>query len=142
MPKRGAGLQAPCYRGAPQDYSSALQNYQKLLKLTPYNPAINYHIARMHALLGASEQAMFSLKKSLGMGYDFGAKIDSSLKSLEQLSGYTEIQNLIDQMKSPVSNSHIVFTVPEKDLIPEGIAYDAVDDCFYMGSIWKCKIIK
>src|SRR5688572_26488520 len=34
------------------------------------------------------------------------------------------------------------FTIPEKDLIPEGIAYDPAEKSFYLGSIFKKKIIK
>lgn len=34
------------------------------------------------------------------------------------------------------------FTVHEKDLIPEGIAYDPVEKAFYVSSIYKRKIVK
>jgi len=125
-----------------QDYATALQNYQTLLKLTPYNPAINHHIARMQALLNDPENAILSLKKSIEMGYNITGELDSTLKSLEQLTGFDEVKKLIKHWQRPVSNSHVAYTIPEKNLIPEGIAYDPVDDCFYIGSIWKCKIIK
>ncbi|ELR73477.1 hypothetical protein C900_04329 [Fulvivirga imtechensis AK7] len=35
-----------------------------------------------------------------------------------------------------------VYEIPEVDLIPEGIAYDPAGDAFYIGSIYKSKIIK
>ena len=34
------------------------------------------------------------------------------------------------------------FVIKEKDLIPEGIAYDPFTENFYLGSIQKCKILK
>ncbi|WP_222984771.1 SMP-30/gluconolactonase/LRE family protein [Flagellimonas meishanensis] len=40
------------------------------------------------------------------------------------------------------NKSLIAFTVPEKDLIPESIAYDHVNEVFYMGSTRKGKILK
>lgn len=38
--------------------------------------------------------------------------------------------------------SKIAFEVSEKDLIAEGLAYDPVDDCFYLSSIFKRKIVR
>jgi hypothetical protein len=32
------------------------------------------------------------------------------------------------------------FTIKEKDLIPEGLAYDAVTQNIYVSSTYKCKI--
>lgn len=40
------------------------------------------------------------------------------------------------------NNSHIAFAVPEKDLIPESIAYDPKTASFYMGSTRKGKILR
>lgn len=34
-----------------------------------------------------------------------------------------------------------VFEIPEPELIPEGIAYDAAGDAFYVGSLYKNKVI-
>jgi len=39
-------------------------------------------------------------------------------------------------------NSAIAFYVPEKDLLPESIAYDAKDGAFYVGSTRKGKIVR
>ena len=36
----------------------------------------------------------------------------------------------------------IAFTVKEKDLFPEGIAYDSADQSFYISSIYKHKVVK
>ncbi|MEP1097397.1 MAG: SMP-30/gluconolactonase/LRE family protein [Cyclobacteriaceae bacterium] len=41
-----------------------------------------------------------------------------------------------------VNNSTIAFTIPEKDLLPESIAYDPVEDAFYLSSTRKGKILK
>lgn len=41
-----------------------------------------------------------------------------------------------------LNNSHIAFTIPEKDVLPESIAYDSIKNEFYIGSTRKGKIIK
>ncbi|GAA4275157.1 SMP-30/gluconolactonase/LRE family protein [Aquimarina gracilis] len=41
-----------------------------------------------------------------------------------------------------LNNSDIAFTIPEKDLLPESIAYDSINKEFYIGSTRKGKIVK
>ncbi|MEW7289286.1 SMP-30/gluconolactonase/LRE family protein [Aquimarina sp. 2304DJ70-9] len=41
-----------------------------------------------------------------------------------------------------LNTSHIAFTIPEKDLLPESIAYDSIKNEFYIGSTRKGKVIK
>jgi sugar lactone lactonase YvrE len=40
------------------------------------------------------------------------------------------------------SSQQVAFEVGQKDLIPEGIAYDAVQKSFYISSIYKNKIVQ
>jgi glucose/arabinose dehydrogenase len=42
----------------------------------------------------------------------------------------------------PINRSFIAFTIPEKDLLPESVAYDPVEQAFYVGSTRKGKIVK
>lgn len=52
---------------------------------------------------------------------------------------------LISNSQEPdqvVNNSQTAFTVSEKDLLPESIAYDPVEQNFYLGSTRKGKIIR
>ncbi|WP_273565843.1 hypothetical protein [Maribacter halichondriae] len=44
--------------------------------------------------------------------------------------------------KTRINNSYTSFSIPEKDLLPESIAYDSANGDFYMGSTRKGKIIK
>lgn len=38
--------------------------------------------------------------------------------------------------------STIAFTIPERDLIPEGITYDPISKAFFVGSMYKRKIVR
>src|SRR3954468_24846939 len=42
----------------------------------------------------------------------------------------------------PLRSSELAFTIHEKDLIPEGIAYDPTRKEFYVGSLLKRKIVR
>ncbi len=41
-----------------------------------------------------------------------------------------------------INNSSVAFTIPEKDLLPESIAYDPQEDVFYVSSTRKGKVVK
>src|SRR5262249_8799811 len=42
----------------------------------------------------------------------------------------------------PVAHARLAMSIVEKDLIPEGLAFDERLGIFYMGSINRCKIVK
>ena len=44
--------------------------------------------------------------------------------------------------KQIVNNSLVAFTIPEKNLIPENLAYNPDDKCFYVGSTHQRKVVK
>jgi len=44
--------------------------------------------------------------------------------------------------RTPINHSLIAFTLPEKDLLPESVAYDPLEQTFYVGSTRKGKIVK
>ena len=55
-------------------------------------------------------------------------------------SGSQAGQTPIDD--SPVERGSIAFTLADRALIPESVAYDAVDRAFYVGSMYKRKIVR
>jgi len=124
------------------DYASALVNYQEILGMGPHDGDTQYRIARLQSLLGEHEKSLSSLKQALILGYDFGDQLDSTLAPLQKMKTFGTLQKLIKKMQTPVSTSEVAFTISEKDLIPEGIAYDPVEECFYLSSCWKHKIVK
>ncbi|WP_036381758.1 SMP-30/gluconolactonase/LRE family protein [Muricauda sp. MAR_2010_75] len=52
------------------------------------------------------------------------------------------VPSLAQDTFEPYNKSHIAFTVPEKDLIPESIAYDPTGGNFFIGSTRKGKVVK
>lgn len=65
----------------------------------------------------------------------FLAETDSDFDLIRNAEQFQEIINRIKEKTRPLNNSHIIFSVPEKDLILEGIAYDPVDEIFYLGGV-------
>lgn len=48
----------------------------------------------------------------------------------------------LSQEAEKINNSSIAFTIPEKDLLPESIAYDPHEKAFYISSTRKGKVVK
>jgi len=129
-----------CYQK--KDYKNSLKYYQQADKIVPDYPRIAYSFARIHALTGKTNEAVKYLDKALDLGYGLEADNDDAFKSLNNLPEFKQILEKIKDKNKPVNTCEIAFTITEKDLIPEGMTYDPVEQCFYMGSIYKSKIIK
>ncbi len=124
------------------EFEKAIDFVEQALTIIPNHPYLHYYMAYCHANLGQEVEALALLEKSLVLGFDFGGELDEPLKALQSAPGFSRIQDLIEAMAIPVNNSTVAITIPQPDLIPEGMAYDPVEDCFYLSSINKCKIVK
>ncbi len=108
----------------------------------PEHGAALFFLARLYAHLGESPKSLGLLKEcaALDEGFDPGAA-----RGLRVLKGNAEFQRLVEQAQRrypPVHHAHVAFTVPDKDLFPEGLAVDANKRLFYMGSMHRKKIVK
>ncbi|MCP4704082.1 MAG: hypothetical protein GY865_05690 [candidate division Zixibacteria bacterium] len=131
------GLQA--YQAG--DFESFKNSFIEANKLRPTNPAIIYNMACGFALTGDDEKAVDLLKILADKGIDFGVDQDSDFNSLKDNKGFGEIINKLKLIRRTINRSTIAFTIPEKDLIPEGIAYDRNNNRIFLSSIYKRKII-
>jgi hypothetical protein len=124
--------------------SSAQDNLQEIeeTKISDYRHC--YNLACTCALNGDVQNTVKILRFLLNEDYDLAilAETDSDFDLIRSAIPFQEIISLIKEKTQPLNNSHIVFSIPEKDLIPEGISFDPVDEAFYLGSVHKCKIIK
>jgi hypothetical protein len=72
---------------------------------------------------------------------DFHKNEHKNFNSIKESDEFKTILNKIERMNIPINNSKIAFKISEKDLMPEGIAYDPIEQIFYFGSGYKRKII-
>jgi hypothetical protein len=116
----------------------------RIVDLEPQNYEYRYYLACACALKGDLPSTVEILRFLLEEDYDLAllAETDSDFDLVRDAKPFQEIINRIKEKTKPLNNSNIAFSIPEKDLIPEGIAYDPVDKTFYLGSVQKCKIIK
>lgn len=124
------------------DYNNFLNYTKKALEVDPTNYNLNYNLACGYALLGDKDKSIEALTFLVNKGLGEQAEIDADFKGIKESDEFKAVLDKIKKNKVPVNNSSTAFVIKEKDLIPEGIAYDPIENVFYLGSIFKSKILK
>lgn len=125
-----------------KDYAAYLENFREAVKLAPAHPAVIQNLARAHALVGNREEAFFWQDRlsDLGVGHDPGD--DPAFATFKSTAEYQKYLEDFRRKNTHVGKSRLAFTIRERDLIPEGIAYDPYERNFYVGSTHKSKIVR
>jgi hypothetical protein len=112
-----------------------------LKPLMPGNPRIAYNLTSADARLGNRPAALTGLRNLAGMGlvYDFAAAEDFT--SLRESAEFAAVLRQIDENRKPITHAVTAFTLAERDLIPEDIAYDSKTRRFFVSSVRKGKIL-
>jgi hypothetical protein len=124
-----------------KNYSSFLENMKLAAELRPNHPRLMYNLAVAHALNGKPGEAIALLRKEAAMGLVLPAATDADFTSLKSLAEFDAVLKAFEQNKSPKIRSLHAFTVQEKGLIPESVAYDDNTGTFYLSSVYKRKIL-
>jgi len=124
------------------DHQKFLEYTEKANSLDPGNYNIEYNLACGYALAGRADESVVFLEKLIEKGVGLNFDADSDFNSIRETDVYKSALLKVEKAKEPIHNSELAYVIPEKDLIPEGIAYDPVGDAFYLGSIYKSKILK
>ena len=125
-----------------KDFAAFLENAKQAAAVGPANhPMLTYNLACAHSLAGDKVEAVRLLGEVLDMGLGAAAATDTDFDPVRASDAFKKLAGKIEAVRAPVANSSAAFTITEKDLIPEGIAYDPVGGTFYVGSLHKAKII-
>jgi len=124
-----------------KNYPTFLENMKLAAQLRPNHPRLMYNLAVAHALNGHQAYAVKWLRRTADMGLIFPAASDKDFDSLHDLSDFKQVLKRFEKNKAPKINSLQAFTVQEKDLVPESLAYDETTDVFYLSSVYKRKIL-
>lgn len=124
-----------------KDHATYLQRFKTLDEMRSNHPTIMYHLAAAYALHKKEAEALAYLKKL--MVFDANKKIlsDTAFDHIKESADFKEIAKRIKELHQPEGSSTVAFTIKERDLHPESIAYDPVKKRFYLSSIHKRKIV-
>ena len=115
---------------------------EKLLDKTPDRGAVLYFLAVAHAQLREPLDALASLKECIQLKEGFDPAGEPAFAGLKGDSDFDKLVEQAHRDFPAVSQAHSAFVTTEKDLIPEGLAYDPDVDALYLSSLNRRKITK
>jgi sugar lactone lactonase YvrE len=95
----------------------------------------------MYALAGRKNDALSSLGKIAEMGVIMPAEKDGDLDAIKDTPEFKSIIRRFEASRAPIIRSSTAFTIHQKGLITEGLAYDPVEETFYASSVHKRNIL-
>jgi hypothetical protein len=125
------------------DTTAFISAVHDVARYVPEVPAVAYQHARLHALTGSADSALslLALVAERGAVISFSSLQDSAFSDIRNAPGFAEIRRTIAAHQRPVSSSVLAFELAERDLIPEGTAYDDRTGTLFLSSFWKRKIV-
>ena len=124
-----------------KDTAKAFALLDSLRAATPHHP--NYFYLRAHAngMAGRFADARADIEQLLKWDarYARSALRDTTVASLR--SSFAHVDSLAKSAEQPVSNGSVLATIAERDLVPEGTAWDPFTRSVLIGSLNKHKIV-
>jgi sugar lactone lactonase YvrE len=127
------------------DHKARIAADLELLHLLNGSPIVVEALARAYASSVDPQAALAELNKFAALGQTDEALLggsDQRYSSIQTLPDYKKVMARLSANQAPVSLSSVAFVLPDADLLPEDIDYDAESRSFLVTSILKRKIIR
>jgi len=149
MPRRGpfaAGFLALLLLFAPiggwgEEPSERVERILKMLTASPDNGGLMYELAASEAAANHPDAAVQWLEKAVGLGYDFELQKEPRFAALRKFEPFRALEHRLSR-RPPARDSVAAFLIADPELIPEGMAWDSAGRSFYVGSLYKKKIVR
>ena len=125
-----------------KDYPAFLDHARQAEALRPSHGGVTYALASAYALTGDTAAALSSLRRYASMGYTADLEADSDFVALRGTTALAEIERRLAENRAPVVHGKPAFTLPERDLLAEGVAYDSREGNFYVSAVHRRKIVR
>jgi sugar lactone lactonase YvrE len=125
-----------------KDYAGFLQHSRALADVVPWSVRARYNLACAYALTGAPADAVRVLEGIAAQEVTMDVAAEGDLASLRPLPAFQTLQDRMKSFAAPVGDASPAFTLPEKDLITEGVAHDPKTGAFFVSSVRHRKIVR
>jgi hypothetical protein len=115
---------------------------EKLMPTLPDRGAALYFLAAAKQHLGEMREVLALLKECTALKEGFDPSGEPAFLALKGSKEFDELVERVHRDFPVVAQAHQAFLAEEKDLIPEGLAYDPAQNLFYLGSLNRRKIVK
>ncbi|MDP9190918.1 MAG: SMP-30/gluconolactonase/LRE family protein [Acidobacteriota bacterium] len=120
---------------------AAIAQITKAVAQQPTHQPLIYILASYHDQAGDSAAVVKWLTRLDELGWEHGVAPDGFRHT--DTPAFRAIAATLDARVPVVRNAQRAFTLAnQRDLIPEGIAFDPVDDVFYVSSIYRRKVLQ
>ena len=124
------------------DVPAFLAHARDAQRLRPDHGGVTYALASACAMSGDTAGAFAMLRRFARLGYTADVMADSDLAPLRSLPAFAAVRRELARNAEPVMRAQAAFTLPERDLLTEGIAYDPRSGAFFVGSVHHRKIVR
>lgn len=125
-----------------KNYKAFLELQKRIFALEPGNTGAVYNLACAQALNGHAAESVQLLDKLLALKIDLNADTDSDFKAIDQSPEWATFKKQLAELRQPIVHSTVAFTLPDKNLVPAGIAVDPQTGDTYIASVRERKILK
>ncbi len=115
---------------------------EKLKLVVPDRGAVLYFLSTAKQHLGETREAFVLLKDCVALREGFDPSGDPAFFGLKGTKEFDDLVAAVHRDFPMVAQARFAFVTEEKDLIPEGLAYDAKQNVFYLSSLNRKKIVK
>lgn len=116
-----------------KDYDGYLSYLQKLYSHRPYSGEVMYQLAKAYALNENPKQAFSMLMTLQKQGLAFDLEVDADFANIAKYDLFEFLSKYLASNGEPFNQAPVAFTLDEKGLLAEGIAFDG--EAFYVGSV-------
>lgn len=124
-------------KGNAAEYLRLMRQAQRL---RPDQPGAMYRLAGALALNGKKDEALRLLNKVEAQGLFFNAAADADFAAMRDDPEFRKTLSRMQDNLRPREISDVAFRIPDRDFLPEGIAYDPVTQAFFVASVHQGKI--
>jgi sugar lactone lactonase YvrE len=127
---------------ADEQTQNVIRQLTEAVASQPENAPWIYILAQHHDRAGNAAEAARWLARLDELGWDLGAnRVDFGNTGADR--AVRDAMARLDARQPRVHRARPAFTIRgQRDLVPEGIAYDPVDDVFYLSSIHRRKVVR
>ncbi|HSF16946.1 MAG TPA: hypothetical protein VLK65_15460 [Vicinamibacteria bacterium] len=125
-----------------KDFPSFLEITLEIVERAPRSVGALYNLACAKALNHAGNESIVILDGLAARGVAFDLNADPDFESLKNSPEFQAVVRKMAALEEPLGSSTIAFTLADKTLITEGVAFDPRSGDFFVSSVRHRKILQ
>jgi hypothetical protein len=115
---------------------------EKLKGVVPDRGAVLYFLSTAKQHLGETLEALVLLKKCMALREGFDPAGSPAFLGMKGTKEFDDLVAGVHRDFPAVGRAQLAFVTEEKDLVPEGLAFDPLQNVLYLSSLNRKKIVK